>query len=195
MARTDTHPQAQPASRTEWRQWLAEHHGTDPGVWLVYFKKASGQPSVTYPEAVEEALCFGWIDSHPRKLDAYRSQLLFTPRKPKSGWSKVNKERLLRLEAAGQLMPAGLAAIARARQNGAWESLDAAEAGAVPEDLAAALATDDAATRYFAAFSSSARKMILTWVLGAKQAETRARRVAETVRLAALNKRANFDRG
>jgi uncharacterized protein YdeI (YjbR/CyaY-like superfamily) len=195
MARPDTYPQAQPSSRAEWRQWLAAHHASAPGVWMVYFKKASGQPSVTYPEAVEEALCFGWIDSHPRKLDADRSQLLFTPRKPKSGWSKVNKERLERLEAAGQLMPAGLAAIARARQNGAWESLDAAEAGAVPEDLAAALATDDAATRYFAAFSPSARKMILTWVLGAKQAETRARRVAETVRLAALNKRANFDRG
>lgn len=194
MSRTDAFAQAQPSSRAEWRQWLATHHASAPGVWLVYFKKASGQPSVTYPEAVEEALCFGWIDSHPRKLDADRSQLLFTPRKPKSGWSKVNKERLERLEAAGQLRPAGLAAIARARQNGAWESLDAAEAGLVPGDLAAALAADEAATRSFAAFSPSARKGVLTWVLGARQPETRARRVAETVRMAALGKRANFDR-
>ncbi|WP_457067781.1 YdeI/OmpD-associated family protein [Hymenobacter sp. UYAg731] len=194
MPRTDTYAQAQPASRAAWRQWLAEHHASLPGVWLVYFKKASAQPSVTYAEAVEEALCFGWIDSHPRKLDADRTQLLFTPRKPRSGWSKVNKERLLRLEATNQLMPAGLAAIARARQNGAWESLDAAEAGHVPEDLAAALAADAAAARHFAAFSLSARKMILTWVLGARQPETRARRVAETVRLAAIGKRANFDR-
>lgn len=194
MARTDTHPQAQPASRAEWRQWLAAHHASSPGVWLVYFKKASGQPSVTYPEAVEEALCFGWIDSHPRKLDAERSQLLFTPRKPRSGWSKVNKERLLRLEAAGLLEPAGLSAIARAQQNGAWESLDAAEAGTVPDDLATALAADAAAARHFAAFPPSARKVILTWVLGAKQPATRARRVAETVRLAALGKRANFDK-
>ncbi|GAB3874099.1 YdeI/OmpD-associated family protein [Hymenobacter segetis] len=178
MSRTDTYAQAQPASRAEWRQWLAKHHATAPGVWLVYFKKASGQPSVTYPEAVEEALCFGWIDSHPRKLDAERTQLLFTPRKPRSGWSKVNKERLERLEAAQLLMPAGLAAIARAKQNGAWESLDAAEAGHIPEDLAAALAIDETAARHFAAFSSSARKQILTWVLGAKQPETRARRVA-----------------
>ena len=194
MPRTDAYAQAQPASRAEWRQWLADHHASSPGVWLVYFKKAAGQPSVTYAEAVEEALCFGWIDSHPRKLDAERTSLLFTPRQPKSGWSKVNKERLARLEAAGQLMPAGLVAIARARQNGAWESLDTAEAGTVPDDLAAALAANATAAEHFAAFSPSARKMLLTWVLGAKQPETRARRVAETVRLAALNKRANFDR-
>ncbi|WP_210521267.1 YdeI/OmpD-associated family protein [Hymenobacter terricola] len=194
MSRTDAYSQAQPASRAEWRQWLADHHASAPGVWLVYFKKASGQPSVAYAEAVEEALCFGWIDSHPRKLDADRSQLMFTPRKPRSGWSKVNKERLLRLEAAGQLMPAGRLAIARAKQNGTWESLDAAEAGHIPDDLATALAADAAAQANFAAFSPSARKMILTWVLGARQPETRARRVAETVRLAALNKRANYDR-
>jgi uncharacterized protein YdeI (YjbR/CyaY-like superfamily) len=194
MPRTDTYAQAQPANRAEWRQWLAEHHASLPGVWLVYCKKASGQPSVTYAEAVEEALCFGWIDSHPRKLDADRTQLLFTPRKPKSGWSRVNKERLERLEAAGQLMPAGLAAIARAKQNGAWESLDAAEAGLVPDDLATALAANAPAAQHFAAFSASTRKMILTWVLGAKQPETRARRITETVRLAALNKRANLDR-
>ena len=100
----------------------------------------------------------------------------------------------MRLEQAGLLMPAGWAAIARAKQNGAWESLDAAEAGTVPEDLAAALATDAAAERNYAAFSLSARKMILTWVLGAKRPDTRARRVAETLRMAALNKRANFDR-
>jgi uncharacterized protein YdeI (YjbR/CyaY-like superfamily) len=194
MPRTDTFAQTQPASRAAWRQWLAGHHASAPGVWLVYGKKASGLPSLSYADAVEEALCFGWIDSHPRKLDAERTQLLFTPRKPRSGWSKVNKERLERLEALGQLMPAGLAAIARAKQNGAWESLDAAEAGAVPEDLAAALAADEAAARHFAAFAPSARKQILTWVLGAKQPDTRARRVAETVRMAALGKRANFDR-
>lgn len=194
MPRPDAYAQVQPASRAAWRQWLADYHASAPGVWLVYSKKASGLPSLSYPEAVEEALCFGWIDSHPRKLDANRTQLLFTPRKPKSGWSKVNKERLTRLEAAGQLMPAGLAAIARAQQNGAWESLDAAEAGTVPADLAAALAADATAARHFAAFSPTARKMILTWVLGAKQPETRARRVSETVRMAALGKRANFDR-
>ncbi|MDO7844888.1 YdeI/OmpD-associated family protein [Hymenobacter sp. M29] len=195
MPSPDAHPQFQPASRAEWRQWLAAHHASTPGVWLVYCKKASGLPSLSYAEAVEEALCFGWIDSHPRKLDADRSQQLYTPRRPRSGWSRVNKERLERLDAAGQLMPAGRAAIARARQNGAWESLDAAEAGLVPNDLAAALAADEAAAGHFATFAPSARKAILTWVLAAKQPETRARRVAETVRMAALGKRANVDKG
>lgn len=194
MPRPDAHPQFQPASRAEWRQWLAAYHASAPGVWLVYCKKASGLPSLSYAEAVEEALCFGWIDSHPRKLDADRSQQLYTPRRPRSGWSRVNKERLLRLEAAGLLMPAGRAAIARAKQNGAWESLDAAEAGFVPDDLAEALAANIAAQTNFTAFAPSACKAILTWVLAAKQPATRARRVAETVRLAALGKRANFDR-
>ena len=161
MPRPDAYPQTQPASRAAWRQWLADHHAGSPGVWLVYCKKASGQPSLTYAEAVEEALCFGWIDSHPRKLDAERTQLLFTPRQPRSGWSKVNKERLTRLTAAG-LLPAGRAAIARAQANGAWESLDAAEAGAVPADLAAALAADAAAAGHFAGFSLSSCKMLMT---------------------------------
>ncbi|SHJ42913.1 Uncharacterized conserved protein YdeI, YjbR/CyaY-like superfamily, DUF1801 family [Hymenobacter daecheongensis DSM 21074] len=194
MARPDTYADTHPATRAEWRQWLAAHHAHSPGVWFTYFKKETGRPRVGYDEAVEEALCFGWIDSLPRKLDAERTQLLFTPRKPKSGWSKVNKERLVRLEAAGLLEPAGRAAIERARQNGSWESLDAAEAGQVPADLAQALAADATAAGHFAAFSLSARKMILTWVLAAKRPETRARRVAETVRLAARNKRANFDK-
>ena len=129
------------------------------------YKKAAGRPRLTYDEAVEETLCFGWIDSLPRKLDAERTTLLFTPRKPKSGWSKVNKERLARLEA-----------------------------GLMPADLTAALATDETAARHFAAFSLSSRKMILTWVLAAKRPGTRAARVAETRRLAALNRRANVDR-
>ncbi|MCB2376525.1 YdeI/OmpD-associated family protein [Hymenobacter sp. BT635] len=194
MARPDTYAQVHPATRAEWRQWLAENHASSPGVWFTYFKKESGQSRVGYAEAVEEALCFGWIDSLPRKLDADRTQLLFTPRKPKSGWSKVNKERLVRLEAAGLLEPSGLAAIAKAKLNGSWESLDAAEAGLVPPDLAAALAAEPLAAQHFSAFSPSSRKMLLSWVLAAKRPETRARRVAETVRLAALNKRANFNR-
>ncbi|GAA3974656.1 hypothetical protein [Hymenobacter antarcticus] len=95
--RPDTYLQTQPASRAGWRQWLAEqHHASAPGLWLVYCKKAIGQPSVTHADAVEEALCFGWIDSLPRKLDADRTQLLFMARQLKSGWSKVNKERLER---------------------------------------------------------------------------------------------------
>ncbi|MCB2406728.1 YdeI/OmpD-associated family protein [Hymenobacter lucidus] len=193
MARPDSYLQFHPATRAEWRQWLAAHHAESPGVWLVYFKKETGQGRVSYAESVEEALCFGWIDSLPRRLDADRTMLLFTPRKPRSGWSKVNKQRLLALEAAGLLEPAGRAAIEKAKQNGAWESLDAAEAGLVPNDLAEALAANAEAARRFAGFSPSARKQLLSWVLGAKRPETRAIRIVETVRMAALGKRANFD--
>lgn len=194
MARPDHYAQFQPTSRAEWRQWLAQHHAQAEGIWLVYFKKSAGQPSVTYPEAVEEALCFGWIDSLPRKLDTERTCLLFTPRRPRSGWSKVNKIRLEQLSAAGLLEPAGLAAIALAQQNGAWESLDAAEAGQVPDDLATALAANETAAQHFAGFSPSARKQLLSWVLAAKRPATRATRVAEIVRLAALGLRATIDR-
>lgn len=157
MAAPDALPQFQPAGHAAWRQWLAENHGPAPGGWLVSYKKAAGRPRLTYDEAVEETLCFGWIDSLPRKLDAERTTLLFTPRKPKSGWSKVNKECLARLEAAGLLTPAGIAVIEKARQNGVWQSLDAAEAGLMPADLTAALATDETAARHFAAFSLSSR--------------------------------------
>lgn len=143
-------------------------------MWLVYRKKPSGQPSETYAEVVEEAFCLGWIDSHPRQLDVDRTQLLFTRHQPKSGWSKVNKERLARLETANMLLSVGLAA--RARQNGDSESLDAAEAGTVPKDLAAALAADGVAARHSAPLSISARKDILTRVL------------------AALSRQADFDR-
>jgi uncharacterized protein YdeI (YjbR/CyaY-like superfamily) len=194
MAIHDDFAQAHPLSRAAWREWLAANHASSPGVWFTYYKKASGQPRVSYAEAVEEALCFGWIDSLPRKLDADRSALLFTPRKPRSGWSKLNKTRLVQLEQAGLLMPAGLAAIARAQANGAWESLDAAEAGTVPAELATALAAHPAADAHFKAFSPSARKMILTWFMAARRPATRAARLAEIVRLAALGKRAMLDR-
>jgi len=190
----DSYAQTQPLTRAAWREWLAANHASSPGVWFTYFKKESGKPRVSYDEAVEEALCFGWIDSVPRKLDAERSMLLFTPRKPRSGWSKVNKERLVRLKHARLLMPAGLAAIARAKENGAWESLDAAEAGEVPADLTEALAQNPAAQAHFEQFSPSSRKVILTWLSAAKRPETRAARLAKIVRLAALGQRANLDR-
>ncbi len=98
-----------PLSRAEWRAWLLENHGRSTGVWLVSFKKGTGKPRFEYDEAVEEALCFGWIDSKPNKLDATRSLLWFAPRKAKTGWSKPNKERVERLLAAGLMQPAGLA--------------------------------------------------------------------------------------
>ena len=127
-----------PLSRDAWRAWLGEHHEHDDGVWFVRYKKATGKPSVSYDEAVDEAICFGWIDSLPRSLDAERSMLYFAPRTPGSGWSRVNKARVTRMTEAGQMTPAGQAKIDAAIADGSWYALDDVENLVVPDDLTAA---------------------------------------------------------
>lgn len=180
-----------PLSRAEWRAWLAENHTRTEGVWLVSYKKATGKPRFEYDEAVEEALCFGWIDSKGNKLDEERSLLWFAPRKAKTGWSKPNKERVEKLLAAGAMTPAGLAKVEAAKADGTWTALDSIEALEVPPDLAAALAGYPTATAYFEAFPRSVKRGILEWISTAKTAQTRTKRVEETARLAAENQRAN----
>jgi uncharacterized protein YdeI (YjbR/CyaY-like superfamily) len=180
-----------PKTRAEWRTWLAKHHARTEGVWLISYKKATGKPRVAYDEAVEEALCFGWIDSKPQKLDHTRSMLYFAPRKGGSGWSKPNKERVERLIAAGLMTPTGLAKVEAAKKDGAWTSLDAVEALEVPEDLAKALKALPNAQANWEAFPRSVKRGILEWISNAKKPETRGKRVAETARLANENKRAN----
>jgi uncharacterized protein YdeI (YjbR/CyaY-like superfamily) len=144
-----------------------------------------------YGEAVEEALCFGWVDSTGGRVDERRTKLYFAPRKSRSVWSRSNKERVERLIAAGLMRPAGLAAIERAKANGAWTALDEIEQGIVPADLAAALESRPPAAERFAAFPWSARRAILIWVADARRPETRAARVLETAVRAARNERAN----
>lgn len=183
-----------PRTRAEWRAWLETHHATANGAWFVYYKKGTGKPGVRIGDAVEEALCFGWIDSVQRSLDAERTMLRFTPRKPKSGWSKVNKERVGRLIASGLMTPAGLEKVEAAKRDGSWNALDAAERLEIPADLETALAANRTAKRYFDAFPPSSKKIILTWITHAKRPETRAKRVAETVRQAAKNLKANHYR-
>lgn len=178
-------------SRAAWRVWLSEHHERKEGVWLITYKKATGKPTVDYNTAVEEALCFGWIDSKGNKLDDERTMLWFAPRKAKTGWSKPNKERIERLLAAGLLMPAGLAKIEAAKADGSWTALDAIEALEIPPDLAAALALYPNAAQYFDAFPRSVKRGILEWISTAKQPATRAKRIEETARLAQDNQRAN----
>jgi uncharacterized protein YdeI (YjbR/CyaY-like superfamily) len=178
-------------SRPEWRRWLADHHNSCPGVWAVTYKKDSAGPSVPYSSIVEEALCFGWIDSTRKSIDGDRSRLLVTPRKPKSRWSTVNKERVDRLAAAGMIEPAGYAAIDVSKANGNWEGLDAIERLEEPEDLRAALDDEPRARGNWDAFPRSTKRAILEWISNAKKAETRAKRVAETVSEAAIGRRAN----
>ena len=160
-------------------------------MWLISYKQATGKPCVTYDEAVEEALCFGWIDSKPNKLDDERTMLWFAPRKAGTGWSKPNKERVEKLIEAGRMAPAGLARSAAAKQDGSWNALDAVEALQIPPDLGQALATNPAAQQYWDAFPRSAKRGILEWISNAKKLETRTKRIADTVTLAADNKRAN----
>lgn len=181
----------QPKDRVEWRAWLAEHHARDEGVWLITHKKSSGKPRIDYEAAVEEALCFGWVDSKPGKLDDERTMLYFAPRKPRSGWARPNKERVARLIAAGLMQPAGLAKVEAAQRDGSWSALDAVEALEVPADLAAALDARLGARAHWEAFPRSAKRGILEWIANARTPATRAKRVDETARLAADNRRAN----
>ena len=181
----------QPATLAAWRRWLSAHHGRGQGIWLVTYRKAAGRARITYEEAVEEALCFGWIDSKPRGLDAARTMLWFAPRKPGSGWSRPNKLRIARLAGQGRMAAPGSAVVEAAKRDGSWSKLDDVEDLVVPADLADALRRHPGAAAHFAAFPRSARRGILEWIANAKQAATRERRVGETARLAALNQRAN----
>ncbi len=180
-----------PKSRAAWRRWLEQNHTRAEGVWLISYKKAAGKPRFEYDEAVEEALCFGWVDSKPNKLDDERSMLWFAPRKPGTGWSRPNKQRVERLIEAGLMAPAGLAKVEAAKRDGSWNALDAVEALEVPPDLEQALAARPGARSYFDAFPRSVKRGILEWIANARKPETRAKRVEETARLAAQNKRAN----
>lgn len=177
------------SSRAQLRMWLARHNTRTEGIWLVHWKKATPAKYIGYDAIVEEALCQGWIDSLPRKLDELRTMIHLSPRKPKSVWSKVNKERVERLMAAGLIRPAGLSAIERAKANGSWTAIDAVEAMVMPDDLAKALAAVPAAQCHFDAFPQSVRKAVLQRLAGVRTAATRSKRIAETVRLAAQNQR------
>ncbi len=187
-------PQVLVASRAGWRAWLEREHARSAGVWAVTVKKSAVVPGEDHVSAVdlnEECLCFGWIDSKPARIDDRLTALLCTPRKPRSGWSKVNKERLDRLLAADLVTPSGLETIDRAKADGSWSRLDDVDALTVPDDLLAALGALPPASANFDGFPPSARRGILEWIAAAKIATTREKRVAETAARAQLGERAN----
>jgi uncharacterized protein YdeI (YjbR/CyaY-like superfamily) len=191
VAARDDAPLVQAEDRATWRAWLEGHHASATGAWLVTWRAGSGRPVLDYEAAVEEALCFGWVDSTGSKVDDERTKLYFAPRKPRSGWASSNKARVERLLAAGRMVPAGIAAVERAKANGAWALLDSVERLEVPPDLAAALGAQPPARANWDAFPPSAQRGILEWIVQARRPETRARRIAETATLAARNERAN----
>ena len=172
-------------TRAEWRDWLARNHERQEGVWLITFKKSSGSSHVPYGEQVEEALCFGWVDSKPGKVDEQRTKLWFAPRKSGTGWSRLNKERVERLIDAKRMHEAGLQKVQASKLNGSWSKLDAVEALEVPADLKEALQSQPGAESNFAAFPRSAKRGILEWILQAKRPETRQNRITKTAQLAA----------
>jgi uncharacterized protein YdeI (YjbR/CyaY-like superfamily) len=182
--------QVEVQSRAELRQWLEAHHAQTASVWLVTWKK-SHPGHVPYSEVVDEALCFGWVDSLPRKLDAERTMLLLSPRKARSSWSKVNKEKAERLIREGRMHAAGLAKISEGKRGGGWDRLNDVDALIVPDDLAAALKAHPPAQTQWASFPKSARRGILEWIQQARRSETRAKRIAETATRAARGERAN----
>ena len=183
--------QVEVTSRDQWRHWLTHNHNQTNSIWLVTYKKHTGSRYLSYDAIVEEALCFGWIDSLPRKLDADRTMLLLSPRRPKSSWSKLNKDRVAKMLEQDLITPAGLERINQAKADGSWTFLDDVEALIIPEDLATALAANPQAKTYFEAFSPSSKKGILQWIKSAKRAPTREKRIAKTVELAAQNIKAN----
>lgn len=190
-SKLDTAERVEVTTRAAWRAWLQAHHTQADGIWLVTYKKHVDDRYLDYDSIVEEALCFGWIDSLPRRLDADRTMLYLCPRKPVSIWSRLNKTRIDALEAAGLMTAAGRSKVEAAQADGSWTLYDSVEDLVVPADFAMALHRVPDAQTHFETFSDSAKKGLLWWIKSAKRDATRARRIAEAVRLAAKGIAAN----
>jgi uncharacterized protein YdeI (YjbR/CyaY-like superfamily) len=174
-------PEIFPKTLAEWRRWLKRNHAKSQGVWLIYYKKASGKQQLTYSEAVDEALCWGWIDSLMNPIDEQRYRQVYTPRKPTSVWSALNKRKIQRMISEGRMQPAGFACIEAAKRNGSWEKLDAVEALEMPPELSKALRRKKKAIRFYESLTPGRKKMILTWLNNAKREETRRTRIEKIV--------------
>jgi uncharacterized protein YdeI (YjbR/CyaY-like superfamily) len=178
-----------PKSRTAWREWLQENHDKKQSVWLIYYKKKSNIPTVMYSEAVEEALCFGWIDSKSKPIDDEKFMQFFSKRKIKSVWSKINKEKIERLTKEGLMTEAGFDIIEKSKQNGSWTILDEAESLIVPIDMEQEFEKKPNAKTYFLSLSRSDKRNILQWLILAKREETRNKRISEIIELANKNEK------
>ncbi|MNK00104.1 hypothetical protein D3C87_178860 [compost metagenome] len=182
-------PTISPKNQQEWRQWLIENHASEQAVWLLAYKKSANKATITWSETVDEALCFGWIDGMRKSINDESFVQFLCKRKPKSGWSKINKEKIERLIKDGLMTEAGLKSIEIAKQNGSWTLLDEIEELTVPEDLKAAFAVNTGSEYFFLSFSKSVKKMILQWIAFAKKPETRQKRINEVAELAAKNQK------
>jgi len=179
------------STRSQWRQWLTENHDTEKlGIWLVFHKKRTGRPTLDYESAVEEALCFGWIDSLIRRIDDDRYCRKFTPRKDRSRWSNTNKRRVTKSIQEGRMTEFGLTKVDAAKRTGNWELDPHPKIGRqTPRDLSAALAHNKQASAFFQNLAPTYRKQFIAWIATAKRPETRARRLKESLALLAHGKR------
>lgn len=168
-----------PTSSQEWRDWLHANHQREEFVWVIFYKVSSDVPSLTWSEAVDEALCYGWIDSTKKTIDKVSYKQYFSRRKAKSNWSKINKDKIEQLIAEDRMMEAGLQSVEVAKENGSWTILDEIEALIVPKDLEDALKARPGSTVYFESLSKSIKKGLLYWVMSAKRPETRNKRITE----------------
>ena len=177
----------QPKSRAAWRAWLEKNHAASQGIWLVFAKKHTGLPSLSYEDAVQEALCFGWIDSLMKSIDDRFHRQMFTPRKPKSRWSATNKARLRKLMKTGAMAPAGLAAVEQAKKSGSWTGYASVDAMTIPPELKRALDANAEAKKNWRTYSASAQRSFLHMVNDAKRPETREKRVKQIIDYVANN--------
>lgn len=168
-----------PTNKSDWRKWLALHHEEEQAVWLIFYKKKSPLYNLSWSDAVDEALCFGWIDSTKKTIDQEKYKQYFCKRKPKSTWSKVNKDKVDSLIKQGLMQDAGYKSIALAKENGSWSILDDVEALIIPADLEAALAKYQGAKQFFEHLNKSSKKGLLYWVISAKRPATRQKRIAD----------------
>jgi len=176
--------------RNEWRKWLEKNHRKQKEVWLIHYKKHAGKIGVQLEEAVEEALCFGWIDGKLKKVDKDRFMLRYSPRKAGSVWSRINRERAERMIKAGRITPAGLSMIEEAKKRSSWDRVyTSLEQERIPPDLRRALAKDKRALDNFQSFANSYKNMYIYWVKSAKTDETRRERIEKVVEQALQNKK------
>lgn len=176
-----------PDNQTDWRKWLELNHNKKEAVWVIFYKKSSSRHNMSWSESVDEALCFGWIDSVKKSIDSEKYIQYFSKRKAKSNWSKINKDKVLTLIDKGLMQEAGFKSIEIAKENGSWTILDEVEAIIIPQDLSDELAKRKHAAQYFNGLSKSVKKGLLYWLVSAKRKETRQKRLLEIADNASLN--------
>ena len=171
----------------QWRDWLSRHHNTETSIWLIFYKKHSPVLTVSYSDAIDEALCFGWVDGKVLPMDEEKYTRFFSRRKKNGTWSKVNKEKIERLIGEGRMTTAGFNTIEAAKQNGSWATLDEVEELVLPDDLKKAFRNKPKARRFFNGLCRSDKRNLLQWLVLAKRTETRQKRVSEIVNLSEQN--------